>query len=157
LGRNLHYVPGSFYRKDDRTGFPRRAEETREEWNGLIVGTDVWEARQPQDLVKGVRDDQSVPKARPLPPNFFVGPTFVQLADAAAVHQTVLDVASTAGFANGDSVSVMLDTGVNFTTHLAAPPGAGTLTLAAGLPNRAAAGNLVTNNTPHVPAGQEPV
>lgn len=156
MGRDLHYVPGSFYRKDDRTGFPRRAEDTRKEWNGLIVGTDVWEARQPQDLVKGVKDRQSVPQARPLPPNVFVGPTFIQLAAAAAIHQTVVEVQATNGFATGDSVSVMLDNGVNFTTTLAATPGADTLTLTQGLPYTAAAGNVVTNNTPHVPAGEAP-
>lgn len=157
MGRQLFYVPGSYYVTDDRTGFPRRAEETQKEWNNLRVGTDVWEARQPQDLVKGVRDQQSVPNARPLAPNTFVGPTFVQLAAAAAIGQTVLQVESTARFANGDSVSVMQDNGVNFTTTLAAPPGAGALTLARGLVYPAAEGNLVTNNTAHVPAGQEPV
>lgn len=154
MGRDLHYVPGSFYRKDDRTGFARRAEDTRKEWNGLIVGTDVFEARQPQDLVKGVKDKQSVPDARPLPPNTFVGPTFVQLTARVAIHQTVIDVDSTAGFAAGDSVSVMMDNGVNFTTTLAAAPGAGTLTLSAGPPYTAAEGNVVTNNAPHVPAGE---
>lgn len=29
MGRKLHYKPGSFYRTDDRTGFPQRAERTR--------------------------------------------------------------------------------------------------------------------------------
>lgn len=156
MGRDLHYEPGSFYRADDRTGFPVRAERTQREWNGLIVSKDVWEARQPQDLVKGVKDQQSVPQARPLAPNTFVGPTFVQLSTNAAIGQTVLQVQSTAGFANGDHVAVMQDNGENFFTTLAAPPGAGTLTLARGLVYRAAQGNLVTNNTPHVPAGQEP-
>lgn len=156
MGRDLHYVPGSFYRKDDRTGFVQRAERTQREWNGLIVDQTVWEARQPQDLVKGVKDNQSVPDARPLAPNVFVGPTFVQLSDAAVVNQTVLEVESTAGFFAGCSVSVMLDNGVNFTTTEAGNPGAGTITLARGLPYTAAAGNIVTNNTSRVPANQEP-
>ena len=32
----------------------------------------MWEARQPQDFVKGVKDDQTVPEARPLSPNTFI-------------------------------------------------------------------------------------
>lgn len=156
MGRDLHYRPGSFYRKDDRTGFPQRAERTRKEWNGYIVDQGVWEPRQPQDLVRGVKDQQSVPEARPLPPNVFVGPTFVQLAAAATVGATLLLVQSTRGFASGDPVSVMQDNGENFFTTLAAPPGAGTLTLARGLAHGAASGNIVTDNRSHVPPGQEP-
>ena len=72
MGRDRHYVPGSFYRVDDRTGFPTRSYRTRKEWNNLIVSERVWEARQPQDFVKGVKDDQTVPQARPLSPNTFI-------------------------------------------------------------------------------------
>lgn len=46
-----------------------RAERTRQEWNNLIVSDRVWEARQPQDFVKGVADNQTVPFARPRQPN----------------------------------------------------------------------------------------
>lgn len=156
MGRDLHYQPGSFYRVDDRTGFPQRADRTRKEWTGLIVDEGVYEARQPQDLVRGVKDQQNVPEARPLAPNVFVGPTFVQTAEAAVVGQTVLEVMSTAGFFSGCSVSCMLDSGVNFNTTLATAPGAGTITLAQPLPYSMASGNLVTNNTERVPANQEP-
>ena len=72
MGRKLHYKAGSFYRTDDRTGFPQRAERTRREWTGLIVDENVWEPRQPQDFVRGVADDQSVPEARPRAPATFV-------------------------------------------------------------------------------------
>lgn len=156
MGRDLHWIPGSFYRKDDRTGFPQRAERTRQEWNGYIVDETVWEARQPQDLVKGVRDVQNVPDARPLAPNVFVGPTFTQTAEAVGPQATVLELQSTAGFFNGCSVSVMMDNGVNFNTTVSGTPGADTITLAAGVPYSVASGNIVTNNTPRVPANQEP-
>lgn len=156
MGRKLHFKPGSFYRTDDRTGFPQRAEDTRQEWTGLIVDERVWEPRQPQDLVRGVKDQQNVPNARPLAPNVFVGPTFTTTTANAVVGQTVLPVQSTAGFFSGCSVSVMLDSGVNFNTTLAVQPGAGTITLAAGLAYTAASGNNVTNNTMNVPANQEP-
>jgi hypothetical protein len=76
-----YYVPGSFWRISDRTGFKVRSYNTRKEWNNLIVERRVWEARQPQDFVKGVKDDQTVPEARPRQPDTFIelnttGPRF---------------------------------------------------------------------------------
>lgn len=73
MGTERFYKPGSFYRIDDRTGFAFRSERTRKEWQGLIVSDRVWEARHPQDFVKGVQDNQTVPYARPRQPNTFIG------------------------------------------------------------------------------------
>lgn len=73
MGTERFYKPGSFYRICDRTGFATRAERTRAEWQGLIVSDRVWEARQPQDFVKGVQDNQTVPYARPRQPDQFIG------------------------------------------------------------------------------------
>ena len=61
----MTYKPGSFWRICDRTGFKVRAEDTREEWNGLIVSKSVFEERHPQDMVRGREDRQNVPKPRP--------------------------------------------------------------------------------------------
>lgn len=143
MGRKLHYKEGSYYVADDRTGFPQRAEETKREWTGLRVDQNVWEARQPQDLVKGVPDYQAVPDPRPLGPNVYAGPVAVQTSAAAVVGQTVIPVQTIAGFNNGDPVAVMLDSGVLFNATLAAPPSSSGLTLSAGLPYTAASGNLV--------------
>ena len=156
MGRDLRYVPGSYYSTDDRTGFPQRVERVRTEWTGLRVDESVWEARQPQDLVKGVRDQQSVPNPRPLAPNQFIGPIFGQLADAATPGQTVIVLQSTYGFSNGISISVMQDNGVNFTTTISGAPTTTDITLAAPLPYSAASGNIVTANVMNVPAQQEP-
>ncbi len=153
MGRQLVYRPGSYYVTDDRTGFPQRSERTRKEWNGLRVDETVWEPRQPQDLVRGVKDQQSVPDARPLAPNVFVGPVFTQMEAAAVVGQTLIEVGSTFRFAPGSSMSVMLDNGENFTTTVDSV-GAGTITMTDGLPYTAASGNNVTSNTSRVPAGQ---
>lgn len=49
----------------DRTGFKYKSGDVREEWNGLIVGKDQWEARQPQDFVTSVPDNQSPAVSRP--------------------------------------------------------------------------------------------
>lgn len=77
MGTERFYKPGSFYRIDDRTGFAVRAERTQKEWNNLIVSDRVWEARQPQDFVKSVTDNQTVPNARPRSPNPAVGTTLI--------------------------------------------------------------------------------
>lgn len=81
MATELWYKPGSFYRICDRTGFSVRAGNTRQEWTNNIVRTQSFEFRQPQDLVRGVVDDQSVPQARPRQPNIFVQPNEVTPSD----------------------------------------------------------------------------
>jgi hypothetical protein len=151
MGRKLKYRPGSFYRTDDRTGFPQRAENTRKEWTGLIVDTKVWEPRQPQDLVKGVPDKQSVEDPRPLGANVYVGPISVATTANAAIGQTAIPVQTIFGFYQGAEVGCMLDSGSVFFTTIAAPPAGSTLVLAAKLPYTMASGNLITNYKPSPP------
>jgi len=62
-----YYKKGSWNVKCARTGFKIKAEDARQEWNGLIVRRESWEPRQPQDYVKGVPDNPAVPLARPRP------------------------------------------------------------------------------------------
>ena len=143
MGRKLHYKPNSYYVTDDRTGFPQRAERTRKEWNGLRVDQSVWEARQPQDLVRGVPDRQAVPEPRPLAPATFVGPTEVSISAAALPGANTLLVDSFQGLAVGDAVGLMLDSGVLFNTHLQALAGSNQAVLAGKIPSGAAAGNLL--------------
>jgi hypothetical protein len=146
MGRKLHYRLGSFYRTDDRTGFPTRAENTRKEWTGLIVDRARWEPRQPQDLVKGVPDIQSVPDARPLGANVFVGPISVQTTANAVIGQTSIPVQTIFGFYQGAKVGCMLDldNGTVFFTKIASPPTGSNLVLADPLPGTMASGNLIT-------------
>lgn len=145
MGRDLHFVPGSFYRTDDRTGFPTRAERTRKEWNGLIVDRRVYEPRQPQDLVRGLPDYQAVPEPRPLAPNVFVGPTEVSLSVAAKPGDLTVTVDSFKGLVVGDAVGVMLDSGVLFNTTLVTLTAPNLAQLQRRLPASAAAGNLLTD------------
>lgn len=50
----------------DRCGCKRKASECILEWNGLYVCRQTcFEERQPQDFVRGLNDNQSVPIARP--------------------------------------------------------------------------------------------
>lgn len=157
MGRKLHYVPGSFYRTDDRTGFPQRAERTRKEWNGYIVDEGVWEARQPQDLVRGVKDQQNVPEARPLAPNVFVGPIYGQLAADAAPLADVLVLQSTALMSSGDLIGVLMDDGSVFKTTILVVLDGSDLLIGPPLTIGAPSGNDVIDyrvqGTPVYPAG----
>ena len=75
MADDRHYVPGTFYRICDMSGFKVRSYDSRKEWKDLIVKTKFWEARQPQDFVTGVRDDQTVPDPRPRQQNQFINST----------------------------------------------------------------------------------
>ena len=152
MGRKLHYQLGSFYRTSDRTGFPVRAETTRREWNGLIVEDKVWEPRQPQDLVKGVPDIQSVPDARPLGQNVYVGPISVATTAAAVIGQTSIPVQTTFGFYAGAKIGCMTDQdgGAVFFTTVSSLSGFN-IVLSQPLPYPMASGNLITLYKPSPP------
>lgn len=156
MGRKLHYKPGSWYRADDRTGFPQRAERTRMEWNGLIVDESVWEPRQPQDLVRGVPDLQSVPDARPLGQNIYVGPISVQTTANAVVGQQIIPVQTTFGFYVGAKVGCMLDLD-NGTVFWATIAGVGGPFLASetGVPLLSESGQLLLADGPSAGSGLE--
>lgn len=146
--RGVQYRMGSFYRSDDRSGFTVRAEQTRQEWQDLIVDEKLWEPRQPQDLVKGVADDQTVPNARPVPPATFVGPIYTQLTAKVAIGATFLPLQYIAGFAAGDKIGVMLDTGTLFNTTVSGPPISTGINISNPMPFTAASGNVVTDHEP---------
>ena len=69
----MSYESGNPWGICDRCGFKKRLSELRKEWNGLMVCKEDWEPRHPQDyLVRGRKDDQSVPNARPRQPDVFL-------------------------------------------------------------------------------------
>ena len=50
----------------DRSGFAYPLRDMRKEWNGLLVGKDEWEAKQPQlNVVKAPADPQALRDPRP--------------------------------------------------------------------------------------------
>ena len=104
------YRPGTFWRIDDRSGFKVRNTDTRKQWNGLIVRKDFYENRNAQELVTGVRDDQTVPDARPRQKDRFVLTTTYVTAPVAA-RSAFLPVASAVGFSVGSYVQVTMDDG----------------------------------------------
>lgn len=70
------YRPGSYYRACARTGYKVRAERTAKEWTGNYVRDQSFELRNAQDFVRGRRDNQIAPDARPRPPPVFEGPAY---------------------------------------------------------------------------------
>lgn len=111
---------------DDLSGFKIRSRKARIIPGGqtghLAVAPARWEPQQPQDFVRGIRDDQTVALSRPRQENRFtlLGTTIV--APSPRLSQ-MITVASSAGFVPGNVVQIMLDSGVNFITAIAAISG----------------------------------
>lgn len=147
MGADKHFKPGSFYRIDDRTGFATRAERTKREWTGLIVSERVWEARHPQDFVKGVTDDQTVPFPRPRQANVFQGPLSFVITVSAGARAGSVTLDSVTGINSLDIIQVILDNGNYFTTTVAGPPNGLIVEFYPPLPSAVSAGNVVVDLT----------
>lgn len=81
----------------DRCGFKYKASALKEEWTGWMVCDKCWEPRHPQDLIRGIPDDPSVPWSRP---------------DTTGAESTSTDVQGTSVFA---SLAVETHGDVNYT------------------------------------------
>lgn len=142
------YIPGDFYRIDERTGRKVRAKDTRKEWTGRIVNVDSWEERQPQDFVRGVRDDQFVPEPRPRQVDTFLGPLTTTLSAKFTPSNPpwLLNVVSTVRMENGDKLQIILDGDANTaTTTITSIISLTQIQISTNLPFSASSGNLVTD------------
>ncbi len=151
MPRDRFFVPGSFYRTSDFSGFKTRSYDTEKLWNGLWVRRDKEaEPRQSQDFVRGMPDQQSVPEPRSRPVDSFVGPLFTTTTAACAAAATNIAVASSVRMFAGDTVALMLDNGQQFLVVLADVPGDTLIVLQNGLPWSMASGNEVEDITANV-------
>lgn len=114
MADDKHYVGGDWYRICDRTGFKIRMNKTRMEWTERIVRNQSWEPRQPQDLVQGVMDDQSVTDPRPRSINQFQGPLGTTVAVTAVAGGSSIQVVSAKRMFPNDIIGVMLNNGEVF-------------------------------------------
>lgn len=73
--------PGQWNVVCDRTGFRLPNTMLSFQWNNLLVWNRVWEVRQPQDYLRGIPDNMSVPYARPVQEPQFVPVNAVQPED----------------------------------------------------------------------------
>lgn len=123
MSNDRHYVLGDNYILDDLSGYKIRARDARIIPGGqtgkLAVAPSRWEPQQFQDFVRGVRDDQTVALSRPRQENRFtlLGTT---VAAPSARGTRFMTVENSAGFVPGNVVQIMLDSGVNFITAIAA-------------------------------------
>lgn len=141
------YVPGTFYRVCDRTGFKTRSYDTRMQWNNLIVRKEVWEPRQPQDFVKGVVDDQTVPLPRPRSVSAYDGPLHTFITTAANIGDLLIEVNSSERMYAGDQIDLVLDDGTLLQTMIVQVPDTSHLRLQDKLPWTAAVNNDLTNKS----------
>lgn len=116
MANDRWYNPGDWYQLDDLSGFKIRASRSRRipggQTGNLVVAPERWEAQQPQDFVRGVVDDQTVPVPRPRQTNqFTILATFVTAPSARLSY--VITVDTSAGFAVGNNVFLMGDNGEN--------------------------------------------
>ena len=80
MGHADYYKSGTYNGICDRCGSKFKFSDLKLEWDGLYVCTanGCWEPRQPQDYVKGVRDDMAVPVSRPDQPAVYLDEIIVQ-------------------------------------------------------------------------------
>jgi hypothetical protein len=139
------YIAGDFWRICDRCGFKKRASQTFRTWDGLYVCSEDFETRHPQDFVRGRKDNQNVPNARPEPLDTVIGPLLTKIATAAAVGATTITVDSSVRFLSTDRVSVMLDDGNAQSNIIFSIPSPTSIHLTTPLSGTAAVGNVVIN------------
>ncbi len=117
------YATGKWaYGISDRSGFRYRLKDMRKEWNGLLVGKDEWEAKQPQlEPLRATPDPQALRNPRPDPD---AGAVFVSVGDN--IFPTPKNRTNTIGYVG--EVSVIGTTGgANATpTGVSATGGVGT-------------------------------
>lgn len=74
MAKNLFYAAGQWNFICDFCGKQNKSGDGVLTWNGFYVCKSHKEKRNPQDLLKGVAEVQSLPWSRPEVPETFVGP-----------------------------------------------------------------------------------
>lgn len=73
MGQNNYYASGQWNFICDLCGRPGKSGNAVKTWNNLWVCAHHKEARNPQDFLRGVKDNQSVPWSRSQTEPIFVG------------------------------------------------------------------------------------
>jgi hypothetical protein len=139
----MTYRPGDFWRIDDNTGFRVRSSRTSRQWDGLITADP--DERNPQDFVRGRRDQESVPDPRPEPAIVTIGPLTTTTSAAASAGDTTLSLTSSSGMSAGHVLGIMLDTGSIHRATVNTVPNSTSVTLTAALPYSVSSGAVVTD------------
>ena len=110
MGHADYYRSGTYNGICDRCGSKFKFSDLKLEWDGLYVCTanGCWEPRQPQDYVKGVRDDMAVPVSRPDQPNVFLDTIYV--TPSVSIASIIKGVLKSLAVSVSSAVSVALST-----------------------------------------------
>lgn len=75
MGRSDYYADGQYNVYCDLCGRKAKSSEVEKTWDNHYVCRHHKEVRNPQDFIRGIRDNQTVPFVRAQPAYTFVGPT----------------------------------------------------------------------------------
>lgn len=90
MGRSDYFADGQWNFFCDFCGAKEKSSNGIKTWNGYYVCRSHREVRNPQDFVRGIKDNQSVPWTRPEPTDTFAPITYTrQFDDAFGVAETV--------------------------------------------------------------------
>jgi len=139
------YRPGDHNVICDRCGCKFHASQTSKTWDGLIVCSEDFETRHPQDFVRGRKDDQTIPDGRPEAITSLVGPLTTMLSAAMTPSSTSLSVASSVRFEPTDNIGIICDDGSTVARTVTDVPDGTSITISVPLRANAAIGNIVLN------------
>lgn len=71
MGRADFYLPGGWNMVCQVCGFKYKNTEMKLRWDNVWCCPEDWELRQPQDFVRGVKDQMAIPYSNPEPPPQF--------------------------------------------------------------------------------------
>ena len=75
MGAADYFLPGAWNFRCQECFKKMKSTEARKRWDGFWVGPECWEMRNPQDFVRGIPDNQSVPWSTGDPPPIFITAT----------------------------------------------------------------------------------
>ena len=81
MGDSTYILEGDWNVACDLCGKKVKAAFTMKTWDGFYVCKHHKEERNPQDYLRGIKDNQSVPFSRPEPPLNFVQNSFLLLQE----------------------------------------------------------------------------
>lgn len=84
----MAYIAGDWWVICDVCGFKKLASQVQKRWDGMIVCSEDWEPRHPQDFLRSVPENTSVPFVRPEPADTFVSVSVI--ASTVGVQETTI-------------------------------------------------------------------
>jgi hypothetical protein len=72
MGANNYFKPGGWNATCGECGDWWKSNQLRQRWDGIWACKFCWEPQHPQDFLRGVKDEQAVPKSQPDPAPIFI-------------------------------------------------------------------------------------